>query len=131
MNLLVLLQISLNELDRTIEEIKIVVDHAPYIPQSQDVLGTFEALEPQREKGDHPIRVQIQREVLDLEATNSNEVDRSAGQIFLYFLKMRLMDVYALQKVAVAYIRVRGSNLGKHLKQSVNQCKDVEDQEKK
>ena len=104
---------------RTIEEIEIAIDHEPQVPHSQDAHGLFEVPKPQIPRGDHPIRLHIQREVLDLEPPHSIEVDISTGHILLDFLKMRLMDVYALQKGVVVEIRLRGSTLGKQVNQSM------------
>ena len=117
----------MNTIGRTIEEIKIAVDRAPQVPHSQDAPGLSEASEPQRPKRDHPIRVQIQREVLNLETPDCIEVERSVGHIFLDLLEMRLMDVHALQKATVAEIIIRGSTLSKQVKQSnkaINKIKE-------
>ena len=92
----------LNELGRTIKEVKIVLDHVPQVPQSQNAPSPLEAPEPPGPRVYHPIRVKLQREVLDLNTPNSSEVDRSVAHIFLDFSKMLLKDVHALQKATVA-----------------------------
>ena len=81
----------------------------------------------QRPRGDHPIKVQLQREFFDLEAPDSSEIDRTAGHIFLDFSKMRLKDVHALQKLVIVEIIVRGSTLQKHVKNPQNTISKIKE----
>ena len=92
----------LNELGKAIRQVKIIVDHTPQVPESQDELGPSEVLETQRPKPNHPVRVQIIGEVLYLGTPQSNEVTKSVGQVFLHFSHMRMEELYALQKAAIA-----------------------------
>ena len=63
--------------------------------------------------GDHPNKVQISRDVLELENLDPSEVENSTGKIILYFSKIKLKDMHALQKEMLAEIRVRGNTLEK------------------
>ena len=69
----------MNELGKTIEEVKIAVYDVPQVPKSQDNLGPSEVSKLQRPTANQPIMVQILGGVLDLGTPESNEVAKSAG----------------------------------------------------
>ena len=66
-----------------------------------------------RPREGHPNKIQLSRDMLELENPDSSEVERTVGHIFLDFSKVRLKDVHSLQKETFTEIRVRGNTLEK------------------
>ena len=100
---------------KAVEDVKVVVDYPSPSTESQDPPETSEAQPIAIAVPVSPIRTQVSRGVFDLGTLDFNDVIKSIGQIMIEFSLMEMVEVYAMQSVAVVEIKVREGALVKQV----------------